>query len=40
VPDNENAVIQARIDTDRWVDEGGSVPWQAAARLRATTDRR
>jgi len=34
------AVAQARLDMDRWVDEGGMVPFEAAAVLRATTSRR
>jgi hypothetical protein len=34
---NERALTQARIDMDRWVDEGGRVPFEAAAVLRATT---
>jgi hypothetical protein len=38
--DNERALTQARLDMDRWVDEGGSVPFEAAALLRATTNRR
>jgi hypothetical protein len=37
---NERAGRAARIDIDRWVDEGGSVPLEALARLRATTNRR
>lgn len=40
VAGNERALIQARIDMDRWVDEGGSVPIEAAALLGATTSRR
>jgi hypothetical protein len=40
VAGNGRAVIQARIDMDRWVDEGGSVPIEAAALLGATTSRR
>jgi hypothetical protein len=35
-----DAVAQARMDMDRWVDEGGMVPFEAAAVLRATTARR
>jgi hypothetical protein len=34
---NARAVAQARMDLDRWVDEGGLVPFEAAALLRATT---
>jgi hypothetical protein len=30
-----DAVAQARMDMDRWVDEGGMVPFEAAAMLRA-----
>jgi hypothetical protein len=37
---NERAARPARIDMDRWADEGGSVPLEARARLRATTTRR
>jgi hypothetical protein len=37
---NERAVSAARIDMDRWADEGGSVPFEARALLRATTNRR
>jgi hypothetical protein len=33
------AVAQARLDMDRWVDEGGPVPFEAAALLRTTTRR-
>jgi hypothetical protein len=33
------AVAQARLDMDRWVDEGGRVPFEAAALLRTTTRR-
>jgi hypothetical protein len=36
----ERALIQARIDMERWVTEGGSVPFEAAAVLGATIDRR
>jgi hypothetical protein len=32
-------VAQARLDMDRWVDEGGPVPFEAAALLRTTTRR-
>ena len=38
--DDERAVVQARIDMDRWITEGGSVPFEAAAVLGATIDRR
>jgi hypothetical protein len=37
---NERAARAARIDMDRWADEGGSVPLEAPALLRATTNRR
>lgn len=37
---NDRAARAARIDMDRWADEGGSVPLEARARLRATTNRR
>lgn len=37
---NARAARAARIDMDRWADEGGSVPLEARAALRATTDRR
>jgi hypothetical protein len=37
---NERAVRAARIEMDRWADEGGRVPLEARVRLRATTDRR
>jgi ribosomal protein L40E len=33
-------VIPGGIEMDRWVDEGGSVPVEAAALLSATTNRR
>jgi hypothetical protein len=37
---SERVARAARIDMDRWADEGGSVPLVARARLRATTNRR
>jgi hypothetical protein len=37
---NADAVAQARLDMDRWVDEGGMVPFEAAAVLRAISTRR
>jgi hypothetical protein len=40
VAGDARAVTQARLDMDRWVDEGGRVPFEAAALLRATTSRR
>jgi predicted amidophosphoribosyltransferase len=36
---DERAVVQARMDMDRWITEGGSVPFEAAAVLGATLDR-
>jgi predicted amidophosphoribosyltransferase len=33
------AVSRARSDMDRWVNEGGSLPFEAAALLGATTKR-
>jgi hypothetical protein len=40
VAGDARAVTQARLDMDRWVDEGGMVPFDAAALLRAATTRR
>jgi hypothetical protein len=40
VAGNAGTVAQARLDMDRWVDEGGMVPFEAAALLRPTTSRR
>jgi hypothetical protein len=40
VAGDARAVAQARLDLDRWVDEGGRVPFEAAALLRTTTSRR
>jgi hypothetical protein len=37
VAGDSRALAQARLDLDRWVDEGGLVPFEAAALLRATT---
>jgi hypothetical protein len=37
---SERAARAARIDMDRWADEGGSVPLDGRARLHATTNRR
>jgi hypothetical protein len=37
---NEQAATQARVATERWVDEGGSVPSEDAAPSSATTNRR
>jgi hypothetical protein len=37
---NARAVTQARVDMDRWVDEGGRVPFEAAPLLRTTASRR
>ncbi len=36
---DRRALTQARMDMDRWVTEGGSVPSEAAAALGATTRR-
>ena len=40
VADNARAATEARLAMDRWIDEGGVVPFEAAAVLRATTSRR
>jgi predicted amidophosphoribosyltransferase len=40
VADDARAVTQAHVDMDRWVDEGGMVPFEAAALLRTTASRR
>jgi hypothetical protein len=40
VADDARVVAQARLDMDRWVNEGGMVPFEAAAVLRATSMRR
>jgi hypothetical protein len=40
VGDDARAVTQARVDLDRWVNEGGSVPFEAAALLLAAAGRR
>lgn len=37
---DERALVQARIDMDRWTTDGGSVPYEAAAVLGTTIDRR
>jgi hypothetical protein len=37
VASHARAVTQARLDMDRWINEGGRVPFEAAAVLRATT---
>jgi hypothetical protein len=34
------AATQAHLEMERWIDEGGLVPFEAAALLRATTSRR
>ena len=39
VGDNARAVTRARSDIDQWVNEGGSVPFEAAALIRATARR-
>jgi hypothetical protein len=40
VAGDAHALAQARLDMDRWVDEGGTVPFEAAALLRGTKTRR
>lgn len=40
VAGNARATTQARLEMDRWVDEGGMVPFEAAALLRTTASRR
>jgi hypothetical protein len=40
VTSEARAVVEARLDMDRWVDEGGLVPFEAAAVLRATASTR
>ena len=40
VADNARAASEARLDADRWMNEGGSFDSEAAAALRATTGRR
>src|SRR5439155_4398296 len=40
VAGNARDVAEARLAMDRWTDEGGMVPFEAAAVLRATTSRR
>ena len=40
VADNARAAREARLDADRWMNEGGSFDSEAAAALRATTGRR
>jgi hypothetical protein len=37
---NARAATEARLNMDRWIDERGMVPFEAAALLRATTSRR
>jgi hypothetical protein len=39
VAGNARAVTQARVDMDRWVDEGGMLPFEATALLRTTARR-
>jgi hypothetical protein len=39
VAENARAVTQARLDMDRWVAEGGMVPFEAAALLRTGSRR-
>ena len=40
VASNARSVTEAHLDMERWIDEGGLVPFEAAALLRATTSRR
>jgi hypothetical protein len=40
VATNARSVTEAHLDMERWIDEGGLVPFEAAAPLRATTSRR
>jgi hypothetical protein len=40
VADNARAATEARLDADRWMNEGGSFDAEAAAALRATAGRR
>jgi hypothetical protein len=37
---NARAVAELRLDVDRWIDEGGTLPFEAAAVLGSTTSRR
>jgi hypothetical protein len=37
---NSRAATQAHLDMERWINEGGLVPFEAATVLRATTSRR
>jgi hypothetical protein len=40
VADNARAAADARLDADRWINDGGSVAAEAAAPLDAVTGRR
>jgi hypothetical protein len=40
VAGNARAVTEAHLDMDRWIDEGGRLPFEAAAALGPTTSRR
>src|SRR5437899_727897 len=40
VTDNARAAGEARLDADRWMNEGGSFASEAGAALRAATGRR
>jgi hypothetical protein len=40
VADNAAAATEARLDADRWMNEGGSFHSDAAGALRAATGRR
>lgn len=40
VAGNARAVTEARLDMDRSIDEGGTLPFEAAAALGSTTSRR
>jgi hypothetical protein len=40
VADNARAATEAHLDTDRWMNEGGSFASEADAALRAATGRR
>ena len=40
VADNARAASEARLDADRWMNEGGSSASEADAALRAATGRR
>jgi hypothetical protein len=40
VAGNACALTEAQLDMDRWIDEGGTLPFEAAAALGSTTSRR